>query len=370
MKRLLLTVIHCAAGMLLFAQATVSTALDTAAFSFTDDLIFDANGNLFAADYSGDKVYKRTPAGDVSVFISGLNTPNGLAFDSNGNLFVCDNIGNRIYKVDPNGNFLDTIAVTYPSGIIRDAASDTMIFTTYGAENSLRKLAPDGNIIPFHSGGALDGPVGLDYCNGILYAANFNDRRIFRVESDTLVEIAQLPGSGNLGFIACAGSYLYATAFQGHKIFRVDPLTQTVVQYAGSIGGYLDGTLDTARFSTPNGIVATSDGDTLYISEYNTGRLRMISGLTLATPALPDENALSVWPVPATTELHIELKGLHESATVHFVTPDGKSAKDAVLTPGPHTVDLSGLTAGIYFVQVIDQERVISTRRIVLQDSY
>jgi sugar lactone lactonase YvrE len=334
------------------AQTMVSTVVDSADFKFTDDLIFDAAGNLYCADYGGDKVFKRSPNGDLSVFVSGLNTPNGLAFDSQGALFICDNVGNRIYKVDANGNFLDTIDVNYPSGIVKDATSDTMYFTTYGAQSTVKKLSPDGNVFDFHAGSPLNGPVGMEYCGGQLYLANFNDRKIFRVEQDTLVFIAQLPGGGDLGFIACLDGYLFATAFGQHKIYRVDPLLQSVEVYAGSTSGQIDGPLDQAKFTSPNGIVFNATGDTMYVSQYPSGRLRMITGYSLGLPVLPALSPLSVYPNPASSNLKVSIGVEVLPCTLEVYGSDGKMLLQKHLQTTEEQIDVLGLKPGVYMLRL------------------
>ena len=55
--KLTTSIIAILLGVVAFAQGTVSTVVDTTAYRFTDDLIFDSNGNLYCADYSGDAVY-------------------------------------------------------------------------------------------------------------------------------------------------------------------------------------------------------------------------------------------------------------------------------------------------------------------------
>lgn len=348
------------------AQATVSTVVDSTGFKFTDDLILDNSGNLFCADYSGDAVYKLAPNETLSTFISGLNTPNGMAFDSNGDLFVCDNLGNAIYKVDPLGNFLDTFQVSYPSGIIKDAASDTMIFTTYGSQNDLKKLAPDGSITDFYVGGALDGPVGLEYCQGSLYVANFNDRKIFRIENDTLEFIAQLPGNGYLGFITCAGDQLLATAFSNHKIFKIDPQTGAVNIYAGIGGGYMDGTLDVARFTSPNGILATPLGDTIYVSEYNTGRLRMITGYELGLVDSPTVSKIRVRPNPASEFIYVSTENLKKGTKIKLYNLNGMLVKTVFSSGNTDTyIDLNSLESGVYLLNI---DGVSGSQRIVKVD--
>lgn len=344
--------IFATSSVALFAQTAVSTIVSDPSTKFTDDLIFDNVGNLYCADYSGDAVYKRAPNGTITPFITGLNTPNGLAFNSAGDLYVCDNIGSRIYIVNSAGTPLDTIQTSQPSGIIKDIASDTMIFTTYGSQSTLKKLAPNGTISPFYSGSPLNGPVGLTYCGNELYMANFGDRKIFRVESDTLIFIAQLPGSGSLGFIECIGGKILATAYNGQKIYSVDPTTQTVNIYAGSTAGITDGTLDVAKFTTPNGIVANATGDTIYVSEYNTGHLRIITGFTLATPSLPVLTEIAMWPTPATDQFTLSVNPAALPYTMELFNTNGEKLKKIEVSTEKTLVDISALPKGVFLAHV------------------
>ncbi len=353
-----------------FAQATVTTIVDSSAYGFTDDLIFDDNGNLFCADYSGDAVFKRTPAGAISIFASGFNTPNGIAFDSFGNLFVCDNIGNAIYKLSDAGVFLDTFQVSSPSGIIKDAVSDTMIFTTYAAQGTLQKLAPDGNIINFHSGSPLSGPVGLAYCQGELYTSNFSNRRIYRVEADTLVFIAQLPTSGSLGFIANVGGQIMATAFNQHEIYTVNPITQVVNLYSGGVLGSLDGPVGDALFTTPNGIVANPAGDTIYISEYNSKKLRMITGFTVSTDELFNSVSFELSPNPSTEIVNLSIEASALPYSLRITDPQGKKVyekKDLIDTN--LELNVSEFETGTYMIAVRSVNSGTSVKRMIkIQD--
>ncbi len=78
----------------IFAQ-TVTTFSD----GTPDDAIaIDSNGNIYCSNYIGDTIFKFTPTGEVSSFVMGLNTPNGLAFNSNEELYVCDGQQNTIYN--------------------------------------------------------------------------------------------------------------------------------------------------------------------------------------------------------------------------------------------------------------------------------
>lgn len=368
MNRISLPIIFVLLASITFSQKIVTTVVDDPATLFTDDIIMDASGNLFCADYSGDAVFKRTPSGMVTEFVSGLNTPNGLAFNSQGNLYVCDNVGNRIYILNSVGVPLDTIVTGQPSGIIKDIASDTMIFTTYGSQGSLKKLAPDGFVSDFHIGAPLNGPVGLEYSQGNLYVANFTDREIYRVAPDTLVFIAQLPVSGYLGFLGEMDGYLLATAFNGHKIYRIDPNTGDVNIYAGSTFGATDGALDSAKFTTPNGIFATTSGDTIYVSEYNTGNLRMITGFTLGLNSLTAEIKVHIYPNPASDRITISIKDALEIDEIRLVDITGKPLK-TINAEAKETVklDISHLTRGQYLIHFLQEGTFVCSKSILVE---
>jgi hypothetical protein len=107
---------------------------------FSHGLAFDSAGNLFAADLGDQTIFKYTPAGVQSVFVTGspaFNStqgegPVGLAFDSSGNLFVStvDNNGNgAIHKftLDGTGSTLYTGLTNEPRGIAVDSAGNLFV---------------------------------------------------------------------------------------------------------------------------------------------------------------------------------------------------------------------------------------------------
>jgi len=69
-------------------------------------LAFSPAGELYVSGpttSSFDRVYKISPAGEVSVFFRGLGRPQGLAFDRVGNLYVAASLGGRrgIVRITP-----------------------------------------------------------------------------------------------------------------------------------------------------------------------------------------------------------------------------------------------------------------------------
>lgn len=352
----------------LSAQSVV-TLVDSDETLFRDDIIFDDSGNLYCADYGGTNVYKRTPDGVVSIFISGLDTPNGLAFDSSNNLFVCDNVASRIYKVSSLGSFLDTFYVSNPSGLIKELDSDTMIFTNYGGSHELSKLAPDGTVIPTHSGMGLNGPVGLEFdSSGQLYVANFTDRKIFKVFDDTLLLWATVPGppSGALGFLAYGGGYLWATSWHDHKIYGVSTTSMdSTFVLAGSTSGSSDGPISTAKIRSPNGILSNHTGDTIYFTEYNTGKLRMIrpdfAGIESELSAEHEKMLVFPNPVESMSPVHIS----KEVSLDHVVVFDSKGSRVADFEVDQENSELILKSKGIYIIHLVEGEDVFRVKLVV-----
>lgn len=70
-------------------------------------LAFSAAGDLYITSptqSSFDRVFRISPAGEVSVFYRGLGRPQGLAFDVHGNLYVAASLGGRrgIVRITPD----------------------------------------------------------------------------------------------------------------------------------------------------------------------------------------------------------------------------------------------------------------------------
>lgn len=270
----------------------------------------DSLGNIYGSDYSGDAIYRIDPSGNATVFADGMSSPNGLAFVSSGNLYACDNNGNAIYVLDAQGNYLDTISITNPSGIIKMPDSDSLWFTTYNP-SALYKLAPDHTVVPVHAAGVLNGPVGLCYNESDeLFVGNFSNRAIYKVFDDTMIFIAQVPSDGfgsALGFITYAQGGIWGTSFGSNKIYKINPsYTDSVVLFIGSAQGTQDGIAVQALFDQPNGIYASHTGDSILISDYGTGNIRILSGQHLNEEEITDpEIDFDIAPNPAQIDINL-----------------------------------------------------------------
>lgn len=272
----------------LTASIGVSQTVETIAgpnSGITDGLVRDSQGNLYGSDFDGTSVFKVTPIGEVSQFATGFGHPNGMTIDADDNIYLAATWDHAIYRISPDGEVAQYGPyVQNPNGLVFEPDSDTLIITSY-ALSSVRKLAPDGTLTDYISGGDLNGPLGLAYDDeNTLYVSNFNDGMVFRVVDDELVHLGTIP-SGPLwgsnyacGFLTYASGALYGTGIAVNIVYQLT-LEGELSEFAGTgDAGMADGPADQATFNLPNGITTNSTGDTLYVSDFNTQAVRMITG--------------------------------------------------------------------------------------------
>jgi hypothetical protein len=186
-----------------------------------------------------------------------------------------------------------------------------MIFAKYGG-NSIHRLSfndfGSATISTISNAEELNGPVGLAFGdNGDLYVGNYEDREIYRVLSDgSLQYIATVGDSSFLGFIDFAQGMLWGTVLGENKIFRINPNgIDDVTLFAGSVNGTTDGDINVATFAAPNGIKFNDLEDTMYISEFNSKNIRIISGISLSIMDFENNNNLKV--ITNSNQKYIEL---------------------------------------------------------------
>ncbi|MEZ4797549.1 MAG: T9SS type A sorting domain-containing protein [Flavobacteriaceae bacterium] len=283
--------------LLLLSIKGLSQTVTTIFEGLPDDaLVFDSDGNLYASSYTQGKIYKYDNSYNVSEFTSFPSNAVGIAINSTNEIFNCDFGTSRIRSFLPNGSLnLNLLQSGYPAGIIKDYGSDDLIFTKFSG-NSIHRLSTNGSVSLISNAPELDGPVGLTFDNnGELYVSNYNNRKIFRVLSDgTLEYIATLGNSSVLGYIAYAQEMLWGTVLGEHKIYMINPNgIDEVTLFAGSSGGTADGDISVATFAAPNGIIFNDLEDTMYVTEFNTKNIRVISGISLSVEEF-DENDIKL----------------------------------------------------------------------------
>ncbi|MDQ6623989.1 MAG: NHL repeat-containing protein [Verrucomicrobiota bacterium] len=120
-------------------------------------MTFDRNGNLFVANRLNDTVVKILPDGSSSVFAAtNLDHPYGLAFDRNGSLYVSngndsdENVNDQIVRFDPAGN-ASVFATGVRSGRGLAFDSRSKLYALNLSTNGLLRFEADGSRIAFVS---------------------------------------------------------------------------------------------------------------------------------------------------------------------------------------------------------------------------
>ncbi len=360
---------------------TVSTFIGPG-INIDDALILDAEGNIYGSHFTGSAIYKVTPEGDISIYADGFNTPNDLAFDAEGNLYVADNQRNAVFKITPDSNITQFgPTITSASGLIFDRHSDTLLVTQY-LSNRIIKLAPDGSTRNYITGFGLDGPVGLAYDdNDTLYVGNYNDGQIFKIVNDRPQRIAIVPGTnfGAIGFLAYIAGDLYATAIGRHRIYKIT-LDGVMTEFAGTGSpGLEDGPASTARFTNPNGIIASASGNEILISDFGTKSIRVISDIvTGIEPENVSEIPISLrleqnFPNPFNPSTEIRFS-LPEAQNVELAVYDIRGSKIVTLVKSQLAAGVyrmpfnaSGLSSGVYIYQLISGEFVDRKKMVLMQ---
>ena len=225
----------------------------------------DASGNVLAADFnhidkyppSGANVGPLSGSGSAAGYADGaasiarFSHLKGLALQQGtGVIFVADFDNNRLRKVMPDGT-----ASTYPTpgasfptphGVAVDASGNVFVS---GFDNLIRKITPAGVIT------VLAGSGGAGAANGTGASASFNHPAGLAADA-----------SGNLW-----------VADMGNNLIRKITPAGVVSTYAGSGSvGQADGLATAASFNAP-GAIAVGAGNTLYVADYLSGRVRKIT---------------------------------------------------------------------------------------------
>lgn len=162
------------------------------AFALPRGVVTDAAGNLYVAEWNGNRVLKVTPGGTITPFAGNgtlgscgdngpatnacLNSPTGLAIDAAGALYIVETNGERVRKV--SGGVITTVAGRGTAGFSGDLGPATQ------AE------------LHFPSGVAVDR-------SGNLYIADTSNGRVRMVQADG--RIRTVAGNGGDGFTGDGG---------------------------------------------------------------------------------------------------------------------------------------------------------------------
>jgi sugar lactone lactonase YvrE len=252
-----------------FADGNGAAAL----FDHPYGVAVDPQGNIYVADTWNHRIRKITPAGVVSTVAgstagsadgSGISAqfsyPAGLATDAQGNIYVADASNNRIRKISPagvvstlagsTGGFADGSGTAaqfqYPSGVATDAQGN--IYVADASNNRIRKITAAG-VVSTIAGNSVAG-----FADGNLSIARFYNP---------------------LGIATDTHGNIYVADAANNRIREISP-AGVVSTLAGSTVGFADGSGSNAKFYTPAGIASDAKGN-IYVADTYNHRIRLIN---------------------------------------------------------------------------------------------
>jgi sugar lactone lactonase YvrE len=265
-----------------------------AEMTFPVGLAKDANGNLFIADSSNNRVRKVDSSGNITT-IAGTGTagfsgdngpainaqlagPFGVALDSQGNLYISDFANNRIRRVDGSGT-ITTVAGNGTGGFAGDGGSAIL------AELNV----PQG--------------IAVDTA-GNLYIADLFNSRIRKVDGTGI--ITTVAGGGTVGFAGDGGpatsaslneptgvavdrsGNLYIADTVNTRVRKVDSQGIITTLAGSSVAGFAgdNGPATNAELNFPEGVAVDVAGN-VYIADAGNNRIReVLSGIDFSATSL------------------------------------------------------------------------------------
>lgn len=247
-----------------------------------DALALDSQGLLYAANYGQSKVYTIESDGSFSTFLSNQPGAAGITFDSVGNFYLARYESADIIKRDANTGSIEVFASSVAAPIALDFDSRQNLYTNNNVNNFITRISPEGNKEIIDVAVFNNSSLAIDEEDNI-YVSDYASGVITKIDAATNAQsvFVNIPVvSGGIAFIIYSKAYFYATALADGTIYQIDK-DGNVKLIAGisSVTGTTDGNGNTATFDQPIGIIASEDGNTLYVAQNGgSGAIRVITG--------------------------------------------------------------------------------------------
>ncbi len=323
------------------------------------DVVLDANGNLFIADYANQRIRKVNTSGVISTFagngVAGytgdggqataaeLDHPNGLAIDVSGNIYILD----------------------LTSGVVREVNTSGVISTIIG--NGVAGFSGDGGQA---TAAEIDNPRGIGTdASGNLYISDAGNERIRKVTASSGI-ISTIAGNGVAGASGNGGP---ATAAEVNLDWDIK-----VNKTTGDIY-FIDYDNPSARKINTSGIISDVAGD-IHSGYTGDGGQATVAELfqPLGLGIDPTGNiyigdqtnkvirkVYLVLTVSTNITANVTCNG-GSNGSVSATPTNGTTPYTYLWSNSATTTSISSLTAGTYTITVTDKDGVTGTATAII----
>ncbi len=375
----------------------------------------DASGNISTVAGTGTEGF----SGDGGLAVNAeFSRVAGVTIDAVGNIYICDADNFRIRKVDLLGN-INTIVGTgnegytgdgglainaeigFISGILVDPAGN--IYIANQTYHNIRKIdvagiittvAGDGSGNPGYGGeGVLaastmvNSPAALFMDGaGNLFFSELGGFRIRKINTSgivtTVAGTGMMGSSGDggaatsaqilypYGIVVDASGVIYFCESGNNKIRKIDAsgMISTYAGIGGFVGGYSgdNGPALLAQFYNPSAITLDNNNNVI-VGDYGNNVIRKITSAVTSIETFNADSELSIYPNPFSCETVISFNKAQNNSTITIVNSLGEIIKSVQFNGTDYILERKDMTDGIYFVQIIDDNKVVSTAKLIVQ---
>lgn len=236
--------------------AGVETVLFSNGLNSPVSMVRDLTGNLVVSNSGDGTLTKINSAGQITPFVEGLASPQGLTIDAAGTFYVATST--EVVKISPSGvKTVFATGLSQPQDVKLDPAGN--LFVSNAGANSIIKISPAGLKEVFATGIA-NGPEGIAYDSvGNLYIANADGTlRVKNLQNDSVVVATGLAAPKGVA-IDASGAVLVVNQNNG-----------SITKHVGTIK-----TTFATGLLTPVGIAIEPSGSML-VSEAGAARLTQL----------------------------------------------------------------------------------------------
>ena len=356
-----------------FFQVKSQTVETVASHSkIVDGLYVDPSGNVYTSSgglVNGIEIGQYNIQTEIynPYFATGFSGPINIAGYQDSLLIVSNFDNSTVSSYNLNTSAVEVIATGLDgsAGIAIDE-NDNIYVTNFGVDptftgHTIQKITPDGASYIYIDTSALLRPqaICINHENDIIVHSNQKLYKINPVDS-TLYEWVNLGFEvGNMTF-RYKDSCIYAGA-GGNKQQIIKITAQGIAStFAGSIQGYQDGPIASAKFHNPLGVAFSPDEDILYVSEAGgANRLRRILMDNPSSFGSVVKSSIKIFPNPTAEKINIFQED-NEILQVEIYDFYGRLITSKTDDANTISINISQFSKGLYFVKIISNDSIIS----------